>query len=160
MLSRIDQCPIAYIFFGCLFGGLIVALAVIDARRMILPDRLNLSVALTGLAQSLILGQPRIIDAAIGGVFGAATLMMVSTVFRRMRGIDGLGFGDVKFVAASGLWIGWEGVPRMLLLASVSALFCFSILALRAGKLDRTTRIAFGPFLGLGAFCAWIMSAG
>jgi leader peptidase (prepilin peptidase)/N-methyltransferase len=31
--------------------------------------------------------------------------------YRRIREFDGLGFGDVKFVAAAALWIGIQGIP-------------------------------------------------
>ena len=96
--------------FGCLLIGLIVRLAVIDVRRMILPDRLNLALAAGGLVQALVVGEPSPIDAVLGALVAAAALGLIAAVFRYVRGIDGLGLGDQKFVAAAGLWIGWQEI--------------------------------------------------
>jgi HAE1 family hydrophobic/amphiphilic exporter-1 len=48
-------------------------------------------------------------------IFAAVSLFRV--LYRRLRGHDGLGFGDVKFVAAGTLWIGADGIPGLLLIA-------------------------------------------
>ncbi|MDA6077307.1 A24 family peptidase [Edwardsiella anguillarum] len=38
--------------------------------------------------------------------------------FWRWRGVQGLGGGDVKLLAALGAWCGWPDLPALLLLAS------------------------------------------
>lgn len=134
-------------------------LAVFDFHRMILPNWLNLSLAAAGAIQSVSIGQPSLIDAALGAFAGGGSLMLVATLFRRLRGIDGLGRGDLKLAAAAGIWTGWQGLPLMLLVASVSALVFFVGRAVWNGNLDRGTPLPFGPFLGLGTFLAWLVNA-
>ena len=142
--------------FGCVLVATIVVLAIIDWNRMILPDRLNLLMAGVGLGQSVSLGLPDPIDAALGSVIGGAGLLLLARLFRRLRGADGLGRGDVKFVAAAGIWIGWQGVPMMLFIASTSALAFAAILAARDRRFDRSVALPFGPFLGAGTLVAWL----
>jgi leader peptidase (prepilin peptidase)/N-methyltransferase len=146
---------LAHIAFGCGLAGIILALAVIDLHKLILPNRLNLLLAATGAAQTLLLGAPAPVDAALGAGAGALVLILVATAFRRWRGIDGLGYGDVKLVAASGIWIGWQALPLMLSIASTSALVFLAARAIANRKFDRLARLPFGPFLGLGTLLSW-----
>lgn len=141
--------------FGILLIGIVTALAIIDLRKTILPDHLNLALAWAGACQSFALGAPKLPDAALGAVLAGASLWLLNGLYRRLRGVDGLGLGDVKFAAAAGLWTGWQGLPFMLCVASTSALAFVILRALRDRQLDRTTRLPFGPFLGLGMLVAW-----
>ena len=75
-----------------------------------------------------------------------------------LRGIDGLGLGDQKFAAAAGLWIGWEQITSMLLIASCSALIFVIVRSAKGQKLDIAERLPFGPFLGLGTVACWSMT--
>jgi leader peptidase (prepilin peptidase) / N-methyltransferase len=145
--------------FACILGGILLALAIVDFHSMTLPNRLNLLLAAAGAAQSVIVGQPGVIDAALGAFVGGACLMLVAVFFRRYRGIDGLGLGDLKLAAAAGIWTGWQGIPLMLLVASTSALAFFAIRATWNRKFDSEVPLPFGPFLGLGTFFAWLVIA-
>lgn len=66
-----------------------------------------------------------------------------------LRGYEGLGSGDVKFVVAAGAWTGFDGLaPAMLIAASAGLLYA---LVLRLSKRDDCLgRIAFAPALGMG----------
>lgn len=142
--------------FGVLLAGVIVTLAAFDIRRMILPNRLNLLLGAIGLAQNIALDLPGLIDGLIGSLVGAGLLYVTAISFRKIRGIEGLGLGDQKFVAAAGLWIGWKDLPLMLLVAAMSALTFIVLSAIARENFDPTARIPFGPFLGLGAFVSWL----
>jgi leader peptidase (prepilin peptidase)/N-methyltransferase len=134
--------------------GVLVALAllvaVIDIRSLIIPDGLNGAIFVTGLAASFLLGvvDPR--SALLASAVAAALLALVQMLFRASRGYDGLGWGDVKFVAAAATWTGLEGFAPALLAASISALLCVLAMQTAAGSFDRYRRIPFGPFLALG----------
>jgi leader peptidase (prepilin peptidase) / N-methyltransferase len=146
-----------------LCGGVLVVVvvitAVVDYREMILPDRLNVALAATGLGQAVLVEKPGLIDAMLGALFAFAVLWSVARLFRHYRGIDGLGFGDVKFSAAAGVWIGWEGVAPMLLIASCSALVFVAFRSWTRQRFEPTTRLPFGPFLGLGTAGCWLLAA-
>jgi leader peptidase (prepilin peptidase)/N-methyltransferase len=147
------------VIFGCVLTGIVVALAALDLQKMILPDRMNLLLGASGIGQSVVLGSPNPTNAALGGLIGALCLMIIATLFRRWRGFDGLGFGDVKFVAAAGIWTGWQGLPLMLSIASTSALAFVAIRAVWKREFDRMAALPFGPFLGLGALLTWLAMA-
>src|SRR6185312_16809322 len=136
--------------FGVLLFTTILIIAIVDYRRLVLPDRLNLLLAIGGVGQALLLGRPDLVDAIAGGLVGFMMLCIVAMLFRWARGMEGLGFGDQKFVAAAGLWLGWERVAPMLLIASIAALAFAVIRSAWTGAFGRNHRLPFGPFLGLG----------
>ena len=140
---------------GMFLAGLLAWSAAVDARSMILPDALTLALALGGVAASLALGEPPLSDALGGALAGGGFLALVSAGYRALRGVEGLGFGDVKLVAAGGLWTGWQGLPPVVLTASVGALVFIFAQAARHGGLERGRRIPFGPFLAAGIALTW-----
>jgi len=76
--------------------------------------------------------------------------------YRWLRGHDGLGFGDVKFVAAGTLWVGAECIPVVLLIGVVSALVSLLILhaqdmSCTASRRSRSGRIWPSDFGGCGS---------
>jgi leader peptidase (prepilin peptidase)/N-methyltransferase len=146
------------IAFGLVLAAILVALARIDLARMILPDWLNALLGAIGLVQALWLDEPTLIDALLGGLFAGALMWAVALAYRRWRGVDGLGFGDVKLGAAGALWSGVAGVGPMLLAATAS---CAAVLLLRAARgeaIDAGARFPFGPFLAFGVFAAWMIT--
>jgi prepilin signal peptidase PulO-like enzyme (type II secretory pathway) len=156
MSSMTFSLSFAQASFGVLLLSIIFFLAIVDLRRMILPDELTLLLAAIGFAQSVALGTPTTTDAALGAISATGFLFMLKTCYRRFRAVDGLGLGDVKLSAAAGIWIGWYNLPVMLLVASTSALLVVALYALKEHDITRLTRIPFGPFLGLGAVTAWL----
>ena len=66
------------------------------------------------------------------------------------RKIQGLGLGDVKFLAAAGIWVGVAGLPMLLLVAALTALASAGIMQLAGRRLSAQTAISFGPFLAVG----------
>jgi prepilin signal peptidase PulO-like enzyme (type II secretory pathway) len=144
--------------FGCLLFATVFVMAVVDCRKMILPNNLNALLAAGGIGQAVLVGQPDLFDAALGALLGFVVLSGIAAVFRRIRDVDGLGFGDQKFAAAAGLWIGWEQIATMLLIASCSALVFVIFRSARGWKLDTAARVPFGPFLGLGTVACWLVA--
>jgi leader peptidase (prepilin peptidase)/N-methyltransferase len=136
----------------CLLCG---SLALIDLRRGIIPDGLNLSVAGLGLVKAVVTG------GAIGGVGAVTEAIAVGIIFwlfRRsyfaLRKIQGLGLGDVKFLAASAPWVGITGLPVLLSIAALTALIAIGGVQLAGQNLTRETSLPFGPFLALGLLSA------
>ena len=67
---------------------------------------------------------------------------------------EAMGFGDVKFMAMIGAFLGWKAVLFTIFVASVSGT-AVSLPAKILRKDSPLTRIPFGPYLALGAI-AWI----
>lgn len=143
------------VFCGLVLAAILAALSIVDFRRRVLPNTLNLLLGGFGLLQSVLLGRPTLLDALVGSLSCAVILFGVAVAFRQIRDIDGLGFGDIKFGAAAGLWLGWEPIPWMLLMASLLALAFILGRALWRRRLDRLERTAFGPFLSAGVLTSW-----
>lgn len=122
----------------------LAALAVYDLRQFRLPDLLTLPLLLLGLGLSLAGHGPPPLESALGAALGFAVFWGLGAAYFRLRGIDGLGLGDAKLMAAAGAWLGWPMLPWLVLGASLPALV-FALLT-RHGRDDG---IAFGLWLCL-----------
>jgi leader peptidase (prepilin peptidase) / N-methyltransferase len=138
---------------------LLAAVCAIDGRYGIIPDSLVLALAAGGALQLLLWGPVdfwwRGFEAAL--VFAAAWLFRAG--YRWLRGYDGLGFGDVKFVAAGTLWVGAEAIPGLLLIAVLSALVSLLILRTQGHGLHGKQAISFGPHLAVGLWWIWVLGS-
>lgn len=141
---------IATAFFAalCLLSGV---LAWIDIRHGIIPNELNLTIAALGLARAVMTdGWSAGLDAACAGVVVGAIIWLLRWLYFALRNVQGLGLGDVKFLAAAGTWIGVTGVPTLLLVAALTALASVAVMRLAGRAMTHQTSIPFGPFLALG----------
>jgi leader peptidase (prepilin peptidase)/N-methyltransferase len=132
----------------CLLCG---ALALIDLRRGIIPDGLNLAIASLGVAKAIFGGGTATgIEAVCEAAAIGLTFWLLRRLYFMLRKIQGLGLGDVKLLAAAGPWIGVAGVPMQLLVASLTALAAAGVMQLAGRTLTRQTSLPFGPFLAVG----------
>jgi leader peptidase (prepilin peptidase)/N-methyltransferase len=140
-------------FFGffaplCLLCG---AMALIDIRHGIIPNGLNLSLAALGLVKALAGGGAIAgIEAACEGAAIGLIFWLLRRLYFTLRKTQGLGLGDVKFLAAAGPWIGVTGLPTLLLIATLTALAAAGSLQLAGRDMTRRTSLPFGPFLAFG----------
>jgi leader peptidase (prepilin peptidase)/N-methyltransferase len=126
-------------------------LAWIDLRHGIIPDWLNLAIAVIGLARAAILdGWAVTLGVLAEGLLAGAIVWLLRWLYFRLRRRQGLGLGDVKLLAASAIWVGIAGIPMLLLVASITALAAAAVLHLAGETMTRQTALPFGPFLALG----------
>lgn len=133
-----------------LFSGTLMILSFIDFDHKILPDVLTLPGIAVGWLVSFLPYGISWTDSLIGLVAGGGSLYLVATVYARITGREGLGGGDIKLLAMIGAWIGWQSLPLIVLMSSLSGAVMGSVFILVGGK-GRNTQIPFGPFLSLGA---------
>jgi leader peptidase (prepilin peptidase) / N-methyltransferase len=132
-----------------------LVLAWIDLRRGLIPDWLNLAIAFVGLARIAALNGAAVAFLALcEGIIVGTIVWILRELYFRLRKFQGLGLGDVKLLAASGIWIGIAGVPVQLLVASLSALSAAGVLRLAGSAMTRQTALPFGPFPALGLLAA------
>lgn len=147
--------PAGLVWPSCGLGWTLLALALIDLDHWLLPDALTLPLAAAGLATAAWWHNAWPIDGAIGALAGGGILALVAAGYRRLRGRAGLGGGDIKLVAAGGAWLGWQGLPSLILLAALCGLgFGIARGALRAGGLS--ARVPFGPPLAAALWLVWL----
>ncbi len=96
---------------SAVFGWLLLFGITLDARHFWLPDRLTAGLGVAGLAANALGVGPGLGDALAGAAAGFVALWLVARVYRTMRGREGLGGGDPKFLAAIGAWLGWAALP-------------------------------------------------
>ena len=141
---------------GDVLGWTLLALAAIDLRSYLLPDFLTLPLMLAGLIATAIFASDMLAANAIGAAAGFAFIVALRALYRLVRGREGIGLADAKLMAAAGAWIGWTGLPSVLLVASISGLAFALLRAARKGTLSALERIPFGPFLCLGIWIVWL----
>jgi leader peptidase (prepilin peptidase)/N-methyltransferase len=133
----------------------LIALAVIDLDKQILPDALTLPLLWAGLLVNLYLDPlfAPLRSAVIGVAVGYLSLWAVFHVFRLVTGKEGMGYGDFKLFAAFGAWLGWQNLPLIILLASLVGAVTGITMIILLGR-DRHLPIPFGPFLCAAAWIA------
>ena len=139
---------------GMLLGALAVGLAMLSAVDLeigIIPDVILAGLAPLGVVYGYAGGLQGFDDvyiSLIGGAFAGGVAFAVHYGFKRLRGRDGLGLGDVKFFAVAGLWLGPFGLPAFMIVSGVLGI-AFALLWRRLGG---GREFPFGPSLASGLF--------
>jgi leader peptidase (prepilin peptidase) / N-methyltransferase len=144
-------------------GGLLALccslIGLVDWRLMLIPDAVSLPLIPTGLLASgsaLHAGAAHLVplDFWLGAVAAPLILASVNEVYRLLRGVRGIGLGDVKLAAATGAWVGMTHVAVTVLVAAIMALTVVAIgRAAQAGTVRRL--VPFGTFLAPATFAVW-----
>jgi leader peptidase (prepilin peptidase) / N-methyltransferase len=147
---------------SCVLGWAMLAIAAIDAEQFIIPDVLSLPAIPLGLLVTRgMSGDPSLAGEAVltnlgAAAFGALALLGIREFYRRWRGREGLGLGDVKLAAAAGAWTGFEGLGHILLLSCVLAFaYVLVINARNLRAIQGSTALPFGVFLGPSIWLVW-----
>lgn len=135
-----------------IFTYALICLALIDFDTQLLLDSITLPLLWLGLLiNSKQLFVP-LEDAVLGVVAGYLSLWSVFWLYKFFTGKEGMGFGDFKLMALFGAWMGWQFIPLIILLSSISgAVLGSSYLLITKG--DHNKSIPFGPYL---AVAGWI----
>jgi len=144
------------LWISCCLGWCLLALGAADWRDGVLPDALTLPLIPLGLAAAFMDDPSSVADHAIGAVAGFASFALIRWLYRRWRGRDGLGFGDVKLLAASGAFVAWDGLPSVVLIGAVTALGLALLTTASGRKLALDQRVAFGPALCFATWLVWL----
>lgn len=141
-------------------GWLLVLIALTDVRCWTIPDSLSLVLAAAGIAQAAFAGPAQLSAGLAGGLLAAGLSAAVALLYRRLRGRDGLGWGDVKLLGALGCWVSIQGVIPVIVLAALSGILFGGVRAALGAPVTRTTALPFGPFLCLAAWVVWLHGPG
>lgn len=105
-----------------LFATGLVAIVFIDLNTMIIPDAISLPLLLLFAPASVALGRVTWQEAVLGAAAGFVPVWLLRALWLRLRGVEGIGLGDAKLLAAVGGVLGWQALPAVVLLGSVQGL--------------------------------------
>ena len=164
-----------------IFVSAIIALIFIDSEHMILPNVITypLFVFAIGVRAgfALFLGKTAFSDmsawpltlfpawpawglslsgAVLGALVGGGFLWLVGEAWKRLRGVDAMGLGDVKMMAAVGALLGWRLTLLSIFLGAFSGALIGGVVVIRQKDRDLQTQIPFGIFLGIGTIISML----
>jgi leader peptidase (prepilin peptidase)/N-methyltransferase len=134
-------------------GALLVALAAIDLDHFLLPDKLTLPGIALGLAAQWLLPSGSLVVGLRGALVGAGLLLAIAGAWELLRGVEGMGLGDVKMLAMLGAFLGAGGVVVTLVFATFAGSVVGLVLVARRGG-DLQAQLPFGVFLAAGGLVA------
>jgi leader peptidase (prepilin peptidase)/N-methyltransferase len=147
----------------CVLGFLLLGLIFTDAETQLLPDKMTLPGLVAGLLFSLVVPVndlasqllPGLVslplssdaswhllslaDAVLGAVVGASFIYGAGAIYLRARGVEGMGFGDVKLMAMTGAFLGVRLTIFTLFTASIAGSL-FGLSTVLAVWIKRTRR--------------------
>jgi leader peptidase (prepilin peptidase)/N-methyltransferase len=147
----------------CVFGFLLLGLIFTDAETMLLPDKMtvpglalglafSLAVPINDLVSQLLPGMVSLhygshiswqlvslLDGLMGAAVGSSFIYGVGAIYLRARGIEGMGFGDVKLMAMVGAFLGVRLTICTLFAASIAGSL-FGLWTILAVWMKRTRR--------------------
>jgi leader peptidase (prepilin peptidase) / N-methyltransferase len=133
-----------------LFCAALLSIIWIDIHHQIIPDVISLPGILIGFLfsffNSFITWQASLIGLAVGG----GILYAIALIYYLLRKQEGMGGGDIKLLAMIGAFLGWQALPFVIFMSSITG-SVFGLLAMIQQKKGGNTRIPFGPFLSCAA---------
>jgi leader peptidase (prepilin peptidase)/N-methyltransferase len=175
---RFDLTPIMPVYL--IFAAAITALIFIDAEHMILPNVITYPGMIFAFLVRLIfplaisaayftdLNYPplakmaapiwavSLIGAVLGALAGGGSLWLIGKLWKILRGVDGMGLGDVKMMFAVGALFGWRLTFLTLFLSAATGAVGGIIFMIVKKEKSMQTQIPFGIFLGIGSLIAML----
>jgi leader peptidase (prepilin peptidase) / N-methyltransferase len=161
--------------FDLIFAAVMLALIFIDAEHMILPNAITypgiLFALLTRILVPYLAGPAHfddlpqlmnswpalpvwavsLIGAAIGALAGGGSLWLMGFMWEKLRGVEAMGFGDVKMMLMVGAFLGWRLTILTILLGALSGSIAGIFVMYRRGSRNMQMMLPFGIFLGIGS---------
>lgn len=148
-----------------IFGAWMVALIFTDVETRILPDEFTKSGWVLGILLApvapippgimglFLSGEPAALislaDSILASVALPVGLWVMAAAYQKIRGVEGLGYGDIKMLGLMGAFLGFEQALLTLMLGSLIG----AVMGLAWIKLShqdaRTYELPFGSFLGV-----------
>lgn len=135
------------------FTWTLICLTFIDLDYHLLPDQLTLLLLWAGLFSSIYYLFCASHDAIIGAIAGYLLFAGVQWLFHWATGKVGMGQGDYKFLAALGAYLGWQMLPLIILLASISGVI-FTLTHMAIKRQYKSVPLPFGPYLAVAGWIA------
>ncbi|MGC1824087.1 MAG: A24 family peptidase [Pseudolabrys sp.] len=153
---------------GVIGGGLailMIAIAIVDARRFIIPNELTAAALALGFLTAAVQDSSSVLEllavAALRGAVMAIAFLSLRVLYRRIRGHDGIGLGDVKLAGVAGVWLDWWVLPVAIEIAALAAIAVYAVRFLygRRPSARLKAKLPFGLFLAPAIWVGWLLQA-
>lgn len=139
-----------------ILSPMLISAFYIDYKLHIIPNRLNLTIFEIGLIIAVIGGISDInfaINAIEGMLVGGGTFFVITLIGGLIAGKEAMGYGDVKFMAALGLYFGFASMVSIIFMSFlIGAILSIILIILRRKKASEY--IPFGPFIVISCYIA------
>jgi leader peptidase (prepilin peptidase)/N-methyltransferase len=132
---------------------LLITIITIDLEHYIIPDSLQIIFLIIALIWSYYI-ETSIIIICINMLVGFLSAFLINQIFKYVRNKDGLGFGDVKFIAIATIFIGYENLALLYLFSGLIGVIHGSIWL----YLYKKPLYPFAPSLSIAFFLCLIIS--
>ncbi|AHY53078.1 prepilin peptidase [Bradyrhizobium japonicum] len=145
---------------GAYLAALMLGIACNDARHYLIPNELTAAAFGIALLRGVILPDASV-SSMLWLLFRASAvslpLFLLLLFYRRWRGRDGLGLGDVKLAAVAGAWLELPTAAAVIELAALSAIAAYIANALvQRRSLRGTAFLPFGLFMAPAIWVGWL----
>lgn len=150
---------------GFATGALALLMALItltDLRHYIIPDAFSYPAVPLGIVANVLLFHGEdwtagLRESLLGIVLAAGSFYLLRAAWFRLRGVEGLGLGDVKLAAVAGAWLGPGLLAPACLASSVAGIAAAGVMALMPGRrVSMGDEIPFGSFIAPVILLFWI----
>ena len=170
--------------FDLAFTASLIALVFIDAEHMILPNAITYPGIIFALVTRVVVpylagpthfedlpqlisilpprlprGAVSLIGALIGALAGGGSLWLMGFLWEKVRGVEAMGFGDVKMMLMVGAYLGWRLTIVTILLAAFTGSLAGIAVMLQRGQRNMQMMLPFGIFLGIGSIASLLIGA-
>jgi leader peptidase (prepilin peptidase)/N-methyltransferase len=161
-LASIVAAPGARGILGACLALLMGAIALYDARYFIIPNVLNAAALVLALAHAAALepdaAAAQVAMAIVRAAAAGGTFLAIKLAYRRLRGREGIGLGDVKLAAVAGAWLDWFAILVAVEIAVLTALGAYLLRGVLARRpLRATSAMPFGLYLAPAIWAAWLV---
>jgi prepilin signal peptidase PulO-like enzyme (type II secretory pathway) len=91
-----------------------------------------------------------LLRASVGAFLGGGLIWGLRAIYFYVRGVEGMGLGDVKMMSICGAFLGWRGVIGVLLISSILGVVAGIVLAIRSRQ-GLATPLPYGVCLGIAS---------
>src|SRR5215204_812341 len=158
-----------------IFAAVMISLIFIDAGHMILPNVITYPLLVFAFLVRLIYpiafgpgyfsdmnyapatwmaGYPEgaisVACGLAGALAGGGSLWLVGEVWKRLRGVEAMGLGDVKMMLGVGMLLGWRLTLLSIFLGAFSGAVIGILMIAKQKDRNMQAQIPFGIFLGTG----------
>ena len=168
--------------FDLAFAASMVALVFIDAEHMILPNAITYPGIVFAIIARILLPYlagpahfddlPQLLNAfptlpvvlvstigaAIGALAGGGSLWLMGFLWEKLRGVEAMGFGDVKMMLMVGAFLGWRLTILTILIGALTGSIAGIVVMYRRGR-NMQMMLPFGIFLGIGSVVSLLFGA-